>query len=104
MSEAFIEGVLATVVGMLIVLVILGLLYFLLMLIKNQNNDEIKIPENINLQSSQNKIEDTELVAVITAAIAATLETTSDQLMVKSITKVQSWNYVARREQQRNIV
>jgi sodium pump decarboxylase gamma subunit len=103
-SEAFIEGVLTTVIGMIIVLAILGLLYVLVFLIKNQNKEETKLPDNVNLESLENKTADMELVAVITAAIAATLETTTDKLVVKSITKVQGWNYVARREQQRNIV
>lgn len=110
MSQAFIEGLGTTVIGMLIVFGVLSALCFVLYLFKFLPNQAVvkAEQENSNTHTNTNEvtksIDDMELVAVITASIAAALGTTSDKLVVRSITKVQSWNSVSRREQQRNII
>lgn len=112
MSEVFIEGLGTTVVGMLTVFAVLIMLSFVLYLLKFVNKDAKKaeIVENKIVETKeQTSVEpivqedDLELIAVITAAIASSLNTNSDRLQVKSIVRVNNWNTVARKEQQRNI-
>lgn len=116
MIDIFIEGLATTVVGMLTVFLILIMLCGVLYLLRFANPDQKKkvtkeieqikpieikpIKEEIIVQENT---DNTELIAVITAAIAASLGTTSNKLQIKSIVKVQNWNAVTRREQQRTI-
>lgn len=118
MTDTFIAGLATTVVGMLTVFLILIMLCGVLYLLRFANPDQkkrvakeieetkpieikpIEIKKEIIVQEN---IDNTELIAVITAAIAASLGTTSNKLQIKSIVKVQNWNAVNRREQQRNI-
>lgn len=120
MENVFIEGLSTTIVGMLIVFVILIALSVVLYLLKfsnpeyrkgnpenveiNSNNQIEHIIETIQLVEPINNTNDLELIAVITAVIATSLGTTSEKLQVKSIKRVQNWNTVSRREQQRSII
>lgn len=115
MGSVFIEGLGTTIVGMLTVFAVLALLSFVLYLLKylnkepstqqtSQEVEQIKEePEIAPVQQEETTTDDLELIAVITAVIASSLNTTSDRLEIKSIVKVNNWNKVARREQQRNI-
>lgn len=114
MSDIFIAGLATTVVGMLTVFLILimlcGVLYLLRFVnpdLKKKTNEQISEIKPIEVKKEQIIVEqatdNSELIAVITAAIAASLGTTSNKLQVKSIVKVQNWNAVNKREQQRNI-
>lgn len=114
MSEVFIEGLGTTVVGMLTVFAVLIMLSFVLYLLKFVNKDikKTEIVEDKVIETKeqmpvepivQEDVDDLELIAVITAAIASSLNTNSDRLQVKSIVRVNNWNTVARKEQQRNI-
>lgn len=114
MSEVFIEGLGTTVVGMLTVFIVLIMLSFVLYLLKFVNKDikKTEIVEDKVIETKEQMpvepivredVDDLELIAVITAAIASSLNTNSDRLQVKSIVRVNNWNTVARKEQQRNI-
>ncbi len=114
MGNVFIEGLGTTIVGMLTVFAVLSLLSFVLYLLKylnkepstqqtSQEVEQIKEEPEITPVQQEETTDDLELIAVITAVIASSLNTTSDRLEIKSIVKVNNWNKVARREQQRNI-
>lgn len=112
MSEVFIEGLGTTVVGMLTVFAVLIMLSFVLYLLKFVNKDikKTEIVENKTVEPKEQMLvepivqeDNLELIAVITATIASSLNTDSDKLQVKSIVRLNNWNTVARKEQQRNI-
>lgn len=110
--DLFLEGLVTTVIGMGIVFILLGLLSGVLYLLKFVGNDNKKKEEKPAEKPAEVKAtapvietvqqtDDLELVAVITAAVAATMGTTSDKFVVKSIKRVDNWNRTSRREQQR---
>ena len=108
LNEAITEGLLVTAVGLIIVFAVLAILMVSLMLMKSifykpEKSDkpvknEIKPAETvINKTSSiEKKQDDFELVAVLTAAIAATLNTSTYNLKIKSYkrvgTSISAWN------------
>lgn len=100
MADWLIEGLTATISGVLTVFIVLILIAFLISQLKHLN----KIDVWVNRNRQRNSIESTssilvtpveqveddlELVAVITAAVASSLNTTSDQLIVRSIRRVE---------------
>lgn len=106
------EGLVTLVVGMSVVFLALIALVILLEisgkffsnLKKKDNTKEVVTPltqgDLIAPESATEAIDDAELVAVITAAIAASLGTTSDNLQVRSLRKTGStWNKMGRIEQ-----
>ena len=110
----FLEGIVTTVIGMGIVFILLAILSGVLYLLKFIGNDtkkkEVKPAEKpVEAKPAEKAVQevppadDLELVAVITAAIAASMGTSSDKLVVKSITRVNNWNRTSRREQQRTL-
>ncbi len=111
------EGLGTTVVGMFTVFAVLTVLCGVLYLLrfvnvekkdKNISEKPLELPKPpVEIKEEilvEDEVDDTELVAVITATIAMMLDTSSDKLRIKSITKVKNWNSTARREQQRNTI
>lgn len=111
----FLEGIVTTIIGMGIVFVLLGILSGILYLLKFVGNDTKKkdtkaVEKPVEVKPAEKAVQevpptdDLELIAVITAAIAASTGTSSDRLVVKSITRVNNWNRTSRREQQRTLL
>ena len=101
---AFVDGIPMFFIGMIVVFAMLFLLIGFMLLMgkiisslvdgkarKNEQVDKeaLEASSKVVATTEENKVDDLELVAVITAAIAATLGTSSDTLQVKSIRKVQ---------------
>lgn len=102
MANWLIEGLTATISGVLTVFVVLILIAFLISQLKHmdklkrKNKKEEGLPQNSGTsttatstpQIKEDKVDDLALVAVITAALAASLNTTTDKLVVRSIRRV----------------
>ena len=117
--DIFLQGVEVTVMGFIIVIAVLAFICFVLMIfnvVANLENKKIKAQNETVEQATNNKTEvsepvvqeqplqdDLELIAVITAAIAAQAKVGPDKLVVRSIRRVSSWNKEAVTEQQNNI-
>jgi sodium pump decarboxylase gamma subunit len=105
------HGLMVTVIGMGITFIVLLVLSYVLDLFRilskgpsskkadaEEKAEKIKPEpvENISIAEETNSKNDLELVAVITAAIAASLNTTSDQLVVRSFRRIgnrsSQWN------------
>lgn len=99
------EAALNTVMGLGIVFIILFFLCFVISLFKNVSKLEAKflnkdeqqkaasVPEKAQsaLPEGEELVDDKELVAVITAAIAASENTSTDSFVVRSIRKSRNW-------------
>ena len=106
LNEAITEGLLVTVIGLIIVFAVLSILMFALMLMKivfykekSKNIDKkqrIDESEIISIPSINENNEDLEIIAVLTAAIAASLNTSTYNLKIKSFKrsndKASAWN------------
>ncbi|PKM50066.1 MAG: hypothetical protein CVV02_13160 [Firmicutes bacterium HGW-Firmicutes-7] len=99
----YMEGVTALVLGMATVFIVLILISIIISLLKHVKFVEKSTPKTTNNVQApvaqtniiEKKEDDLELVAVITAAIAASLNTTSDRLRVTSFKRVNpknKWN------------
>jgi sodium pump decarboxylase gamma subunit len=105
----FIHGLIVTVIGMGITFLVLIILSYVLDLFRilaegpsKKEDDLAEHVEEINPIIEDSNVEDTssgddlELVAAITAAIAASMDTTADRLVVRSFrrigTKTSKWN------------
>ena len=114
-SEALLEGFGTTVVGLLIVFSVLLILMIVLKLFekvfyKPQNTNEVKIPETVKQETVKTAdatvVEDSEdeeeLIAVLTAAVAASLNTSTYNLRIKSYRRINNnapaWNKAGLRE------
>ena len=96
------DGLIVTVVGMGVTFAVLIFISFVIYCFKYINKLESKktnelseakvqrIPEPDIITDVENNSDDLELVAVITSAIACSLNTTSDNLVVRSIRRVNS--------------
>ncbi|GMQ60100.1 hypothetical protein AN1V17_45000 [Vallitalea sediminicola] len=88
------EGVIALISGMGIVfavLILIAIIIWAFKFIKQPDKKEVVVPEPLPVQAPvEEETDDLELVAVITAAIAASLNTTTDKLQVKSFRKIGS--------------
>lgn len=95
------EGVTAMVAGMGTVFVVLIVISYVISLLKHFNFGEIThehkearinavVEKNEPVVVESPKMDDLELVAVITAAIAASMNTTTDKLQVKSFRRINS--------------
>lgn len=103
-GEKMEKAVLNTLLGMGTVFVVLIFISFIISLLKHVNKIGQKKPE-VNeaetksvdnaiaqiVSNEENEMDDLELVAVITAAIAASEGTGTDGLVVRSIKKVNNW-------------
>lgn len=109
------EGLVVTVMGICIVFSILIVISFILSLFavffKEKKADNAESDKAVAVDSTPvavntepvNEIDDRELIAVITAAIAASANTTADELVVRSLRRVNTWNKEAIQEQQNSI-
>ncbi len=111
-------GVMTTILGFVMVFMVLIIICLLLaifsVIVKDkkqqqvQNNEPVRniaAPVSIPVKTApaasvQNYVDDKELVAVITAAIAATMGTGTDGLVVRRIRRVGNWNQEAIEQQQ----
>jgi len=111
-----IDGLIVVVIGFSMVFVILCIISFILSIFsvvskilekRKQNKVSSVGPENIvpalaeETPAEDNTTDDLELVAVITAAIASAMSTTSDKIIIRSILRNTSWNETAIRENQK---
>ena len=109
------EGLVVTVMGVCIVFSILLMISFILSLFavffKEKKTKAAEVKETAPIISAPaaetkepvNEMDDRELIAVITAAIAASMNTTTDGLVVRSLRRVNTWNKEAIQEQQNSI-
>ena len=114
-SEALLAGFGTTVVGLSIVFSVLLILMIVLKLFekvfyKPQNTNEVKIPETVKQETVKTAdatvVEDSEdeeeLIAVLTAAVAASLNTSTYNLRIKSYRRINNnapaWNKAGLRE------
>ena len=104
-SERLEEGVIALISGMVtvfIILILISLIISLFKYIKSGNivhpHEQSKITAVVEKKPHEieKKSDDTELIAVLTAAIAASLDTTTDQLHVKSFRRIHNTNHYSR--------
>lgn len=116
-SISFGEGLLVTALGMGVTFIALIALSFMLDLLrilfyKDPNkNKPVEVKKEVDTVKSTASVEDTagsdeadeELIAVITAAIAASLNTTTHNIVVRNIVRVEdrapAWNKAGRLEQ-----
>lgn len=113
LAEALSEGLKTTVVGVTIVFSVLLILMFVMMLMKvifykpektakaPKNNAPVAEPAKAEVTADAS-IDETELVAVLTAAIAACLNTSTYNLNIKSYRRINdhspAWNKAGRRD------
>ncbi len=104
-SERLQEGLIALISGMATVFAILILISLIITLFKYIKRGEIVHPHEQSKITAvvekkphevTDKHEEEVLVAVITAALAASLETTTDQLHVKSFRRITTKNQYSR--------
>lgn len=111
-SEVLTVGLSTPVIGFIIVCVFI-LLFFIVKSLKSVNGAPAEKAEQAPTPPAPPVViptvaevaiqDDAELIAVITATIAFSLQTTSDKLIVRSFRKVSQWNDVIKREQQNDI-
>ncbi len=101
--SAFLEGIPTFILSVLVVFVMLELLIIAIVLLGKMvvfltnKSKKIKVvesevsitKENVAMVEVENDQDELELIAVITAAIAASIGTTNDRLQVRSLRKVQ---------------
>lgn len=109
LNEAITEGLMVTAVGLIIVFSVLAILMIALMIMKavfykpvkkvetiKKEVKTVEQPANIQTSVSVGKQDDYEIIAVLTAAIAASLNTSVSNLRLKSYKRVgtnsPAWN------------
>ncbi|MDO5388900.1 MAG: OadG family protein [Clostridia bacterium] len=115
------EGLMVTVLGMVTVFVVLIFICIILFIMgkvvksnENSQKQEAKPVENKNIvktvtnNTKNTNVDDSELIAVITAAIAAQEcargnNISPDKLVVRSLRRVNTWNKEAIQEQQSSL-
>ena len=110
LAEALSTGGKVTVLGLAIVFSVLIVLMLILMLFKvifykDPKKDTVKVEETAPVQTvevSEPQMNEEELIAVITAAIAASLNTSTYNLQIKSYRRIEdkkpAWNKAGLRE------
>lgn len=112
MGEKFLASIQVTILGLVIVFIGLAVLYFAIVLMEKLINRqqpkaaiELK-PDVLEVAPEEEAIDDTELVAVITAAVAASLHTSTHNIIVRNITRLPdttpAWAKVGRMERINN--
>lgn len=106
-SQALSEGLQVTVIGLIIVFAVLVILMLVLMAMKaifykpetenNSKSEPVNNVQAINTSANENaSIDEEELIAVLTAAVAASLNTSTYNLNIKSYRRIgnasPSWN------------
>ncbi|NLM12349.1 MAG: OadG family protein [Epulopiscium sp.] len=115
--EEFLNGLMVTVIGMGVTFLALIALSYILDIfrilaegpsskkVEEPKQEEIVIKEEVYEEEIPEQ-DDLELIAVITAAIAASLDTTTDQLRVRSFRRINSntsaWSKAGRISQVQN--
>ena len=122
MVEKFLAGIQVTVLGLVIVFIALAVLYFAVIIMemllnKVQETEEtvesgLSADETVDLEDKEpvyeeeNTVYDTELVAVIVAAVAASLHVPAQDIVVKRIKQAKDptpkWTKMGRIEQINN--
>lgn len=100
-SDLIGQGIAYTVMGICIVFLILIIIMFVIKamaLFSAPEKTEKKVEEAVVPQETVPQTDDLELIAVITAAVAASLNTSTASIRVKSYKKVGAWNKAGRRE------
>lgn len=103
LGQAITEGLKVTVVGITIVFAVLIILMLVLMLMKvifykepTKATETVKNEAGNTPVPSVNEIDDTELIAVLTAAVVASLNTSTYNLNIKSYKRIgnnsPAWN------------
>lgn len=109
----FAEGLVVSVIGILTVMTVLCVMAIILSFFKYLNVPEKSNNKTVETETKplkaeteviekDNQNDDLELIAVITATIAESMNTSTDKLVVRSFHKVSSWNKEAIYEQQNN--
>lgn len=109
LSEALAEGLQVTGVGLIIVFSVLIILMLVMMAMKvifykedkpqKKSEPKAKAPENKPAPAPvQAKTDDSELIAVLTAAVAACMDVPVSSLNIKSYKKVSAWNKASVRD------
>ena len=113
MNFGIVDGLAVVVIGFGMVFAILCIISFVLSIfsfvykIKEKKKNAATVFESKPIQKEEpvedaNKTDDLELVAVITSAIAASMNTTSDKIVIRSIRKTSNWNKAAIAENQKS--
>lgn len=114
MGEKFLASMQVTFLGIGIVFVGLAVLYFAIILMeklvnKQQPKAGVELKPNVVsdvVPEEEEAVDDTELVAVITAAVAASLHTSTHNIIVRNIARVSdptpAWAKMGRMEQINN--
>lgn len=111
-TEALLEGLQVTVIGLAIVFAVLILLMLILMGMKyifarEGKPQTVQTPvnsqtENIDELNTADDVDDEELIAVLTAAVAASLNTSTYNLQIKSYRRIgnssPAWNQAGLRD------
>ena len=100
-SELLAQGAAYTVMGICIVFLILIIIMFVIkaMALFSKEPAAANAPAQAPaVVEAAEETDDLELVAVITAAIAASMGTSASSIIVKSYKKVGAWNKAGRRE------
>ena len=109
LAEALSEGLKVTVVGLCIVFSVLIILMLVMMLMKvvfykdpSKAVKEVKAEPEMTTAAVSEDIDETELIAVLTAAIAASLNTSTYNLNIKSYRRIENtspaWNKAGLRD------
>ena len=109
---SIVDGLIVVVIGFALVFLVLCVISFVLSIFSlinkittKKKTDAPQIVEQKPVETvvTQVKEEDNlELIAVITAAIAASMNTTTDKIVVRSIRKTSNWNKSAIRKNQKS--
>lgn len=111
-TEYLMEGIVVAIIGISLVVTVLCVIALILSLfavfnkpkeVKETAVSQAPKAEPVKIAEPTLKTaDDLELIAVITAAIAQSMNKTADDLVVRSLRKVSPWNEQARSEQQNN--
>lgn len=116
LGEKLLASLQVTLLGVFIVFIALMMLYFIIRIMDKLVNKPVKAkqkPQAIETQPvvvetiEEDTIDDTELVAVITAAVAASLQTSTHNIVVRNIVRTNdvtpAWGKLGRMQQLNNI-
>lgn len=102
-SELIGQGIAYTIMGMCVVFFILIIIMFVIKAMALfSGTEEKKVEAPSEAPPTQAETDDFELIAVITAAVAASLNTSSACVRVKSYKKIGAWSNAAKREVMEN--
>ncbi|SCY99718.1 OadG family protein [Alkaliphilus peptidifermentans] len=116
LGEKLLASLQVTLLGVFIVFIALMMLYFIIRIMDKLVNKPVKAKQQTQAIETQpvvvetieeDTIDDTELVAVITAAVAASLQTSTHNIVVRNIVRTNdvtpAWGKLGRMQQLNNI-